>query len=135
MLTENDVVNAVACHLTNDGWSVLQTRTTLQQGIDILAQKNGETLAVEAKGGGSAREGTARYGQHFTANQKRTHVAVAILTAMQVLGDGKHRAAIALPDDPDHSRLIERVYPALKTLGVVVYLVAPDGKVRFAEQQ
>jgi Holliday junction resolvase-like predicted endonuclease len=57
MLTENDVVDAVARHLTSDGWNILQTRTTLQQGIDILAQKDNETLAIEAKGGGSAREG------------------------------------------------------------------------------
>jgi Holliday junction resolvase-like predicted endonuclease len=135
MLTENDVVDAVARHLTNNGWTILQTRTTLQHGIDILAQKDGETLAIEAKGGGSARAGTARYGQHFTANQKRTHVAVAILTAMQVISDGKHRAAIALPDDPDHSRLVERVNPALKRLGVTVYLVGRDGRVQLAERQ
>lgn len=135
MLTENDVVDAVARHLTNDGWTILQMRTTLQQGIDILAEKNGETLAIEAKGGGSAREGTARYGQHFTANQKRTHVAVATLTAIQVVSDGKHRAAIALPDDAEHSRLIKRVYPALKTLAVVVYLVGPDGNVHLAEER
>jgi|HubBroStandDraft_6_1064221.scaffolds.fasta_scaffold103178_1 Holliday junction resolvase-like predicted endonuclease len=103
MLTENDVLDAVAEHLKNEGWTIRQKRTTTQHGIDILAEKHGESVAIEAKGGGSATIGTARYGQHFTANQKRSHVAVALLTAIQVLSDAKHRAALAFPVISDTS--------------------------------
>jgi hypothetical protein len=133
MLTENDVVDAVPKHLANDGWVVRQTRTTSQTGIDILAEKNAESLAIEAKGGGSARVGSARYGKEFTANQKRTHVAVALLTAAQVLSDGKHRAALALPEDTEHSRLIARILPTLRKLGIQVYFVRDDRTVHFSE--
>src|ERR1700727_2190606 len=111
MLTENDVVDAVARHLKTEGWTC-ETKTTIQRGIDILAERSGESLAIEAKGGGSARVGTARYGKEFDGKQKRSHVAVALLTAVQVLSDGKHRAALAFPDDIQHSRLISRIAPA-----------------------
>jgi hypothetical protein len=125
MLTENDVVDAVARHLTAEGWTC-ETKTTIQRGIDILAERNGESLAIEAKGGGSARAGTARYGKGFNGNQKRTHVAVALLTAVQVINDGKHRAALAFPDDSQHSRLISKIASVLRRLDIAVYFVRTD---------
>lgn len=132
MLTENDVVDTVAQHLTKDGWTIRQKKTTAQHGIDILAEKNGELLAIEAKGSGSATIGTSRYGQEFTGNQKRSHVAVALLTAVQVVSDGKHRAALAFPDDSEHSRLIARILPTLKTLNIRVFFVRQDRTVYLA---
>ena len=132
MLTENDIVDCVAEYLKNQGWTILQTQTTLQQGIDVLAEKGDEKLAVEAKGEGSARPGTARYGQHFDAKQKRSHVAVALLTAIQVLSDGKYKAGLAFPDDKEHARLITRILPTLNALGIRVFLVRPDRTVYLA---
>jgi len=132
MLTENDVVEAVVVHLSTAGWTILQSRTTAQRGVDILAERNGESLAVEAKGGGSATAGTRRFGQHFTTNQKRSHVAVALLTAVQVLSEGKHRAGLAFPDDDGHSRLVTSILPILRSLDIHVFLVSPDRTVHTA---
>ena len=132
MLTENEVVEAVADHLRQSGWVVLQTRTTSQHGIDILAAKDGQRLAIEAKGGGSAKAGSARYGLHFTQNQKRTHVAVAILKALQTLCEESCQVGVAVPDDAEHSRLISTVLPALKLLNIQVFLVGADRTVRLA---
>ena len=50
MLTENDVVDAVANHLRADGWRVESTSSTNKRGHDILVTKDGVTLAIEAKG-------------------------------------------------------------------------------------
>ena len=132
MLTENDVVEAVAHHLRQAGWVVLQTRTTSQHGIDILAEKDGQKLAIEAKGGGSAKAGSARYGLHFTPNQKRTHVAVAILKALQTLCEGGCQVGIAVPNDTEHLRLISGVLPSLTLLKILVFLVGSDRTVRLA---
>ena len=89
-------------------------------------------IAIEAKGEGSARPESARYGQHFNANQKRSHVAVALLTAIQVVSDGKYKAGLAFPDDTEHARLITRILPTLNALGIRVFLVRPDRTVDFA---
>lgn len=128
MLTENDVVKSVAAYLTQQGWNIQNICSTNQHGVDILAEKQGKTLAVEAKGGTSATKGTKRYGKPFTGNQKRTHVAVALLTATQVVSEGTYAAAIAFPDDHEHSRLIEKILPALRTLKIRIFVVAENGK-------
>jgi hypothetical protein len=102
----------------------------MQQGIDICAERNGVTLAVEAKGGGSSKPGTAKYGEPFSTGQKRSHVAVAVLTALGVASVGKQQAAIAFPDDAGHMRLIKQIWPSLQKLNIGVYFVSPDKSVK-----
>ena len=126
MLTENDVVEAVAAYLQDTGWRILQMCTTKEHGIDILAERQGEKLAVEAKGGGSGTPGTRRYGSPFTYNQKRSHVAVALLTAARVISEGSYGAGIALPSDEGHSLLIKQIWPSLKMLGIRIFFVDPS---------
>jgi hypothetical protein len=129
-LTENEVVDAVAEHLRKTGWRNVITCNTTQQGIDVCAERDGITLAVEAKGGGSSKKGTARYGMPFDNGQKEKHVAVAVLTAMREASKGVNQAAIAVPDDATHVRLIGEISPALQRLNIVVYFVAPDKSVK-----
>jgi hypothetical protein len=88
------------------------------------------TLAVEAKGGSSSKPGTSRDGKPFTPNQKRSHVAVAVLTALRETSSGRYRTAIAFPNDPAHLRLIEKIWPVLQKLSIDVYFVAQDKSVR-----
>ena len=126
MLTENQVVEAVASYLKSHGWQIRRTSTGRQRGFDVLAKRHGRSLAVEAKGGGSGTKGTRRYGKPFTSNQKRSHVGMALLSAAQIVSKGEHNAAIAVPDDPEHRKLVTRIGPVLKRLGITVYLVAPD---------
>ena len=123
-------MDAVVAYLAADGWEILSTARTGEHGVDILARRGERRLAVEAKGGGSARPSSRRFGQPFTSNQKRDHVAVAVLTALQVVSRGGHLAAIAFPDDPDHVQLIETIRPALATAGVCVFLIAGERSVR-----
>ena len=85
MLTENDVVEAVARHLKDGGWQIEDTKSTDQRGHDIVAARDGTVLAVEAKGGTSSKRGTHRHGLPFNSGQKRSHVSVALYKAACVL--------------------------------------------------
>jgi Holliday junction resolvase len=56
MLTENDVVKAVSNKLNAIGYKVVQSLTTNEKGIDIIAQKGDVKLYVEAKGETSSKK-------------------------------------------------------------------------------
>jgi hypothetical protein len=101
-----------------------------EHGHDVIAERNGERLFVEAKGAGSSKEGTARYGREFSRNQVFDHVAKAVLKAMRVVNAGDGRAGIALPDNADHRREIEQIRAALHASGIAVFLVSDSGDVR-----
>lgn len=97
MLTENAVIDAVCKHLAADGWQITSRATTYQRGPDIVAIRDGISLEVEAKGAGSSKRYTARYGMPFTSAQVKVHVGEAVLKAMHVVATGQARAAIAFP--------------------------------------
>ena len=130
MLTENDIVDAVAKHLQNGGWRIEYTSSTSERGHDILATKGETTLAIEVKGGTSSKSGTNRHGQSFNSGQKRAHVAAALYKAATVFGTGLHRPGIALPSDDRHRTLIEAIGSALDVLHVMVFLVDDDLTIR-----
>lgn len=130
MLTEDDVIMAVAKHLEDAGWQIKEIKSTKERGRDLLAIKDGGSLAVEAKGGTSSKPRTSRYGKPFTNSQKVNHVAMAFHTAARVFSSGQHQAGIAFPADDGHRKLVDDIAPALETLGVAVFLVADDHTVR-----
>jgi hypothetical protein len=123
VLTENDVIAAVCSELARIGWMTRSTATTRQRGDDIVATKGGRSLLVEAKGGTSSKEGTARFGVDFNAGQVRTHVAVAVLRAMRVVSTNNAVAGLAFPDNARHRHEVEAVQEALDRLGIVVFWV------------
>lgn len=131
MLTENDVVRAVARYLSANGHSDVRTLTTMEQGIDIVAvnRRTKRKLLVEAKGGTSSKETTKRFGKPFTPNQAKSHVSVALYCAARLHETSKaNRAdvALAFPDDSAHRKLVQNISRALRALAVTVYFV--DGK-------
>jgi hypothetical protein len=129
VIYEDDVVAAVVAHLRADGWQIESTALATQHGDDIVATRSGERLVVEAKGEGSSKAHTSRYGKSFDSGQVLTHVSVAVLRALQVVSEGTSIAAIALPEDDAHRRRVDRVAGALSKVGVIVFWVAQDGKV------
>lgn len=134
MLTENDVVKAVATHLRKQGYHIDKALTTVERGIDIVAnrQSTGETLFIEAKGGTSSKEATARFGKPFTPNQARSHVSVALYCVAKLYhrhSSENVKIALALPDDPVHRGLIGDINSALDALGVGVFFVGADNRV------
>ena len=129
MLTENDVVEAVAGHVKDQGWEIIETADTHQRGHDILAQRNGIDLVLEAKGG-TISKNTHRRGLPFTSSQKHDHVAMALYTVAYVFSEGRCRPGIALPSDDRHRKLVKDILPALESLRVLVFLVDEDRTVQ-----
>ena len=136
MLTENDVIQAVAEFLPSLGHAVESTCTTNQRGVDIVARHAATVrrLRVEAKGGTSSKEHTDRFGQGFNGGQVLSHVSRALYKAAAMLrAYPADEVALALPDDEQHRRRIEAILPALGRLGISVFFVGLDGSVRVGE--
>ncbi len=125
-MTEDRVVDAVCRFLTASGYDILARSTAMERGNDIEAVKNTTRLIVEAKGAGSSKSWTARYGEEFNRGQVFDHVAKAVLKALRVVAAGEAKAGIALPDNDAHHHQIEQVATALDRLGVTVFWVGDN---------
>lgn len=127
MLTENDIVEKVAEFLVSRDYKIEQSLTTNQQGIDLIAESKSEKLFIEAKGETSASKTSSRYGLPFNRNQVKSHIGVALLATMKVISSqpaGKRtKAGIALPDNEEQRRVIDKIYPALKKLDIRLFWV------------
>lgn len=130
ILYEDDVVDAVCAFLTSSGWRIDRRAHAHQRGDDIVASRADQRLVVEAKGAGSSKEGTKRYGKSFNRGQVKTHVGMAVLRALGVAGEGTALAAIALPDDAVHRDVAGRAAPALAKAEVGIFWVSTDLGVR-----
>ena len=129
-LYENDVVDFVIRYLEVNGFRILSSSDTYSHGYDIVAEKDGKKLYIEAKGQTSSKPGTSRYGKEFNRNQKMDHVSKAIYSALKTKNQlPRSQVGIALPADEVHIELIEAILPSLKQIEVQVFLVADNGKV------
>lgn len=128
-LYEDDVVRAVMLHLEAEGWMINSFALSHQHGDDIVASKGAHRLVIEAKGDGSSKSSTARFGKPFTRNQVKTHVAVAVVRAMRVASSGVASAGVAFPGSEFHRTEIDRIAPALQQLGIQIFWVATDHSV------
>jgi hypothetical protein len=131
MLTENDVVQAVAAYLSKNGYRIESALSTDERGIDIVAinLKTERRLLVEAKGGTSSKDHTARFGSPFNSGQALSHVSRAFYTVAALRQ--KHAAshdevALAFPDDSNHRSLVENIGTALQVLGITVFFVSDE---------
>lgn len=136
MLYEDDVVDAVCRYLEHNGYVIRQSLTSVQHGHDIIADKRVDptwTLYVEAKGEGSSKATTARYGSSFNSGQVFDHVAKAVLKALRVASwdttEPQSRAGIALPENAAHVQQVEMVGRALRNAGVAVFWVDQNKRV------
>jgi len=130
MLLENDVIDYVECHLKSEGYHLVCKSDTNTHGHDLVMEKDGRKLYVEAKGQTSSKERTNRYGKEFTRNQKWDHVSKAVYTSMKTQNLYKGcDVGIALPSDNEHSSIVDDILPSLEKLGIKVFLVSEDGKV------
>lgn len=123
VLTEDEVIDAVRDYLVGRSWRIVSRATAVQRGDDLVAERNGERLVIEAKGAGSSKIGTARFGKTFNKGQVFDHVGKAVLKAMRVVSAGDHRAGVALPGDAAHGAEVARIRVALDKLGVAVFWV------------
>ncbi len=130
MFTENDVIEYVKSHLDKQGYDKLRSCDTTQQGYDIVAEKDGKKLYVEAKGQTSSKQYSNRFNKEFTHSQKKGHVAKAIYKAMKTQTMEKNcEVAIAFPSTDIHIKLIKNVLPQLKKLGILIFIVDDSKRV------
>lgn len=130
MLTEDDVIDAVRDELLVRGWKLVRRATARQRGDDLVMRRGDLSMIVEAKGAGSSRPTSSRYGNTFDRGQVFDHVAKAVLKALRVVCAGDSKAGVAFPDNADHRREIVQVHQALVRAGIVVFWVDGDGRVR-----
>mgnify|MGYP003632711184 CR=1 FL=1 len=127
MLTENDIVEKVTDFLKKKEYRITQSLTTNQQGIDIIAETESETIYIEAKGETSSVETSKRFGLPFNRNQIKSHISVALLATMKVISSmpsgNKTKVGIALPDTKEQRIVINKIIPALKKLDIRIYWV------------
>ncbi|HZQ64529.1 MAG TPA: hypothetical protein VFA66_04815 [Gaiellaceae bacterium] len=130
---EGAVQDVLAAWLAANGWTIRSTADTAsrQRGVDVLAEKDGRTLAVEVKGYPATtysrgdKKGLPKPSSPTT--QARHWFSHALLTAAMVAPDTE--VAMAFPDFPRFRGLVERSEWSLRRLGVGVYFVREDGTV------
>ncbi len=128
VLVEGFVVASVCGALAEAGWQVTPVAATHTQGVDITASRDGVRLLIEAKGAGSSKVGTSRYGMSFTSGQVEISVGAALYKALGV--ESPNRAGVALPDTaPFHTKLGRARLAKLVALGIAVFWVGEDGTV------
>lgn len=131
MLDEHQVIGGVCRFLQECGYTILQQLTTAQHGIDVIAIRPGADgrLLIEAKGGTSSQEGSARSGLAFTSSQVENRVAKAVLKLMRLHcreRQPKDVVAIALPSRPEYQRKLTEVRPLLESNGWGVFWLRED---------
>lgn len=122
LIYEDDVIESVCDLLRSHDYTIESTATVQQHGEDIIASSGEQRLIVEAKGEGSSKPHTKRYGNPFTKGQVFDHVAKAVLKALRIASSETARPAIAFPDNDHHRDEIDRVQPALRRAGIGVFL-------------
>ncbi len=128
-MTEDDVVMYLAKYLKKEGWEILNQCTVNDQGIDIEAVKDDQTLLIEAKGAKGTKKNTRK--PFFDKSQIRTHFGVAIVTIMELKTKFPNAAlAIAQPDDELIKTVLEDSIGHLEDFGIEHYWVSNDGTVR-----
>ncbi len=134
--TEADVQAAVVAALTTAGWDVRSTANTAtkEQGIDIVAEREGQTVGVEVKGfPGQNHPDPARTDRRKRtrpSNQAGHWYAQAILAAMRLRGTHPDwRSVIALPDHPRYRTLHTQTVASLSAAAIELWWVDSTGEV------
>jgi len=130
-MDENEVVETIATYLKKQGYAVKQKLTTKQRGIDIIAEhpKKGQ-MFVEAKGGTSTFEDSARFGKSYTKSQVFDRVAKGFFTAAKLREKYiNSHIVFAVPKNDWFVEYLSQISNSILALGLKVLLVKKDGSV------
>ena len=131
-MDENAVVSAVCRRLLAQGCSIVQRLSTIEQGIDVIAEdpRTNRRFLIEAKGGTSSREGSARFGKPYTQTQVFDRVAKGVFTCVQLRSrhpDRKtHQVVLAIPDERWFRSYLEPVVSELTKVGINIWFESAD---------
>ena len=134
--TEAKVQAMVVAHLVREGWQIVSEADTAsrQRGIDIVAVRETEELAIEVKGfPGRGFADPRRANEQKRARpstQAKGWYGRAILAAMLTRSRRPHtRSMIALPDFPRYRDLFKETAESLQKCGIEVWWVNEGGDV------
>ncbi len=134
---EGNVQSVIAASLATEDWFIEHVSDTQrrERGVDIRASRERTLLLVEVKGYPSVNyQRGPQQGQPKPTNpllQSKHWFAEALLAAILLqAAEPDARIAIGLPEVPRYLNLLEKTESALKTLGIIVYLVNEQGRVR-----
>jgi Holliday junction resolvase-like predicted endonuclease len=129
----------LAAHLMQNGWHIERTADTAsrEQGIDVVASKNGRILAVEVKGYPSTSYADPRRAGETKptppASQARQWYSHALLKAMLTRdAHPTYDIGIGLPDRRTYRLLHERTASSLRDLQIRIAFISPSGDVNWA---
>lgn len=139
-LVEDEVAASVATYLKNKGGKVLQLLTNGRTGADLIVEWQGGYLVIEAKGGGSQKPGSAKFGQAFSPLQMQQSWDAAVAQLPQLEGGEKavnlhgrkiqpSYLGIAVPDTPTYRMMFAWCRRRLEFLGDGVWFVEHNGSV------
>lgn len=126
MMTENDVVDTVACWLEKRGCRIEKTCKDTARGDDIAAVfENGSRLFVECKGSVSKRNNEL---------DSWLNSAMAVFGAIKDTEEKRPNArhGIAVPDTEKYRNALEPLNDFFLRQKISVFFVHPDGHVREA---
>ena len=133
---EGNVQNAVVADLVGRGWTIVRVADTKsrEHGHDVVAERGPERVIVEVKGYPSSRYVSGeKAGQRKPTSpntQARHWFAMALLAgATMRSSEADSEVALALPDFTTYRNLTDRTRPALRAMGVQVWLIDASGQV------
>ncbi len=133
---EGNVQSAVVSHLVSEGWRIRSVANTAssEHGVDIEAELNGESIAIEVKGypGATYARGPRKGDAKTTgaSTQARNYFGNALLSGLLMRTTNPDaRVVLAFPRMTTFANLAERVAWPLAAASIEVWLVSEDGTV------
>jgi Holliday junction resolvase-like predicted endonuclease len=134
--TEENVQRLLVERLTSTGWTILRTANTAtgETGIDVVAERNGETVGIEVKGYPSkvyARGAKKGQPKRTSPSTQAAHwFSHAILAAMKLrVAQPAWQSVMAFPDFPRYRKLHTATAAPLAATGIEVWLVSEEGTI------
>ncbi len=126
-MDENEVVISVCTRLVAMGCKIDRQLTTKEKGIDVVAHNlaSGHKFFVEAKGGTSSRDGSARFGRAYSLSQVFDRAAKGVFTCLELRAKYSDRenehVILAVPDSISFRKYLEPILEQLKGAGIEVW--------------
>ena len=134
--TEENIQRLIVERLRSTGWTILRTANTAtgETGIDVVAERNGETVGIEVKGYPSktyARGAKKGQPKRTAPSTQAAHwFSHAILAAMKLrVAQPSWQSVMAFPDFPRYRRLYAATAAPLAAAGIEVWLVSRGGTI------
>jgi hypothetical protein len=133
---EGNVVAAIARGLVREGWTIVSSADThsKERGIDLSAEKSGQTLLVEVKGypSTSYRDPRRALEKKPTnpTNQAQQWYSHALLKVMRLQTKFPGATvALGLPDFPRYRALLAETKPGLEKIDAAVIFATAAGQI------